>query len=197
MSGGWGQTLSSGAQQQDKGQWAQSEAQEVPADHEEELLPSEGDGALAQAAQGGCGVSFSGDIQDPPGCGPCSLLWVTLLGQGVGLGDPQRSLPTLTILWFCEFNEKPFLGCGVPTDQKASMELHDHPFSLMCGLGTEKVLLPQLPLGRWYSGAPKVGGGWLHSHPLGPRDVLQRWEKGSAKDPEEDDRGCEAQARRT
>jgi len=25
----------------------------------------------------------------------CSLLWVTLLGQGVGLGDPQRSLPTL------------------------------------------------------------------------------------------------------
>jgi len=28
----------------------------------------------------------------------CSLLWVTLLGQGAGLGDPQRSLPTLTIL---------------------------------------------------------------------------------------------------
>jgi len=23
----------------------------------------------------------------------CSLVWVTLLGQGVGLGDPQRSLP--------------------------------------------------------------------------------------------------------
>ena len=28
----------------------------------------------------------------------CSLLWVTLLWQGVGLGDPQRSLPTPTIL---------------------------------------------------------------------------------------------------
>jgi len=28
----------------------------------------------------------------------CSLLWVTLLGQGVGLGDPQRSLPALNIL---------------------------------------------------------------------------------------------------
>jgi len=28
----------------------------------------------------------------------CSLLWVTLLQQGVRLGDPQRSLPTLNIL---------------------------------------------------------------------------------------------------
>jgi len=33
-------------------------------------IPSEGAGALAQAAQGGCGVSFSGDIQAPPGQGP-------------------------------------------------------------------------------------------------------------------------------
>ena len=29
----------------------------------------------------------------------CSPLWVTLLGQGVGLGDPQRSLPPLP---FCD-----------------------------------------------------------------------------------------------
>ena len=28
----------------------------------------------------------------------CPLLWVTLLGQGVGLGDPQRALPTPNIL---------------------------------------------------------------------------------------------------
>jgi len=31
----------------------------------------------------------------------CSLLWVTLLWQGVGPDDPQRSLPTPTILRFC------------------------------------------------------------------------------------------------
>jgi len=70
VSGGWGQTPFSGAQRQDKGQRAQTEVQEVLSEHEEELLPSEGDGALAQAAQGGGRVSFSGDIQDPPGQGP-------------------------------------------------------------------------------------------------------------------------------
>ena len=49
---------------------AQTEAEEAPAEDEEELLPSEGDGALAQTAQGGCGFSFSGDIPAPSGRGP-------------------------------------------------------------------------------------------------------------------------------
>ena len=67
MAGEWGQALFSSAQWQDKGQWAQTEAQEVPSAHDEDLLHFEGDGALEQAAQGGCGVSCSGDIQVPPG----------------------------------------------------------------------------------------------------------------------------------
>ena len=70
MSRGWVQTHFSGAQRQDKGQWAQTETYKVPSEHEEELLHSEGDGALARAAQGSCGLSFSGDIQGPPGQGP-------------------------------------------------------------------------------------------------------------------------------
>jgi len=39
------------------------------------------DGALEQVAQGGCGVSFSGDIQDPPGQGPVQP----------ALGDPASA----------------------------------------------------------------------------------------------------------
>ena len=62
-----GQTPFSGAQWQDKGQRAQTGAQEVPSGHEEELLPSEGDGALEQVALRGNRFFFSEDIQDPPG----------------------------------------------------------------------------------------------------------------------------------
>jgi len=47
-----------------------------------ELLHSEGDRALEQAARGGCGVSFSGDIQDPPGHLPVQHVVGGLLWQG-------------------------------------------------------------------------------------------------------------------
>jgi len=67
--------------------------------HEDELLYFEGDGALDQAAQKGCGVYFSGDIQTPPGRGPVqSALGEPALAGGVGLDDLQRSLLTPTML---------------------------------------------------------------------------------------------------
>ena len=46
MPGGWGQALVSGAQRQGTGQQAQTEAEEVLSEHEEELLHSEGDREL-------------------------------------------------------------------------------------------------------------------------------------------------------
>ena len=97
MSGGRGQTLFSGAQRQDKGQRAQTEA-------EEELLPSEGDGALDQAAQGGCGVSLSGDIQTQPGRGPVQ----PALGDPASAGGLDWVIPRgpFQPLTFCEVQTK-------------------------------------------------------------------------------------------
>ena len=63
-SSGWGQALFSGAQQQDKGQCAQTGMQEVPSEHKEKLLYCEGDRALKQAALRGCSGSSSGDVQN-------------------------------------------------------------------------------------------------------------------------------------
>jgi len=68
----------------------------IPSEHGKELL-SEGDWALEQVAQKGCGVSFSGDIQDPSGRGPVQP----------PLGDPAlvgcwTGLSTEVPLSFCD-----------------------------------------------------------------------------------------------
>ena len=80
------------------------EAREVLREREEELLPSEGDGALAQVAQGGCGVSFSGDIPDPPGQGPLqpTVGDPALAGSWTRWRTEVPSNPYHSvILWFC------------------------------------------------------------------------------------------------
>lgn len=57
-----GQALYNDAHQQDKGQQAQTDKQEVPSENKEKLLSFEDGRALEWAAQRGWGVSFSGDI---------------------------------------------------------------------------------------------------------------------------------------
>ena len=79
---------------------------EVPSEHEEELLHSEGDGALEQVAQRDCGFCFSGDIQNPPGWGPVQprLGDPALAGGGRTRWSPEvPSNPYHSvILWFCD-----------------------------------------------------------------------------------------------
>lgn len=59
-----------------KRQWAEIHAQQVPLEHEEELYCAS-DQALEQR---GCGISFTGNIQEPFGCAMCPTM--TLLKQG-------------------------------------------------------------------------------------------------------------------
>ncbi|KAK4826185.1 hypothetical protein QYF61_006129 [Mycteria americana] len=106
---GWSQALFSGAQCQTQGQWAQTETQEVPSKHQEILFYCKGDRALTQVAQGGCGVSILGDIQQQSGLLPswATSSWWCCLSKEVGPDDIWRSpLPTLVILCFCEKREK-------------------------------------------------------------------------------------------
>ena len=72
---GWSQAVLTGAKQQDRRQWAETAAQEIPPEHEEELLYCVTDPTLEQVAQRGCGVSLTGDIQELSGCNPvpCAL----------------------------------------------------------------------------------------------------------------------------
>ena len=65
----------------------------------ENLLHGEDKRTLKQVAQRCCGVSFSGDIQNPPGCvSGVTNLGVPALAGGIRLDDLSRSLPIPDIL---------------------------------------------------------------------------------------------------
>ena len=70
MARGVSQALLSGANHQHTRQGAETDAQEVLAEYEEDLLYCGGDGALEWIVQEGCGVSPTGDTQEPSGHNP-------------------------------------------------------------------------------------------------------------------------------
>ena len=66
----------------------------------QELLHSEGDGTLEQAAQGSRGFSLPGNIQDPPGCLPVQPAVGGLLCRTL---DSVISADPFQPLQFCDF----------------------------------------------------------------------------------------------
>lgn len=61
-------------QWQDQSKWVRSETQEVLSEHQETHLHCKGDQALAEAAQGHCGLPTLKDIQKQSGHGPGKLV---------------------------------------------------------------------------------------------------------------------------
>ena len=91
----------------------------------------------------------------------CSLLWVTLLGQGVGLGDPQRALPTPNILCVIQLRgqcvsqlcrAQPILAllcCAVQKQKETPFQvLCPLLFSLILALQSATIVGPEKP--RYY-----------------------------------------------
>jgi len=87
---GQSQSLLSGAQCQEKEQWAQTATQEVLSEVQGALLCCAVDGALAQAAQRLCSLLL-GDLQEPPVCGTGHPVLLSLFGQELCLVSSNSS----------------------------------------------------------------------------------------------------------
>lgn len=74
--------------------------QEIPYEHQAGLLCCVDDAAQAQAAQRLWNI-LPGDLQEPSGFGPGTLLWLSLLEQNLEQMDPKGPA-TLTMMWFCD-----------------------------------------------------------------------------------------------
>ena len=77
-------------------------------------------------------------------------------GRGVGLHDPQKSLPTPTILWFCKMKHEVTLCrglhwiCGQKLCNRLSWDHHPHPGHACCFFW----LLADLPPQSWSARSP-------------------------------------------
>lgn len=114
---GQSQALLSDDEQQDQRQWTQTETQEVLSERcfcQKTLFHCEGGRALAQVAQvaqGGCGVSILGDIQELFGQNPgqqlpdgpdCVEVLEEMISREANHYISTSTIPTLTILWFSD-----------------------------------------------------------------------------------------------
>ena len=97
----------SGAHCWDKRQWTQTGTQDVLTDYHKALLCCVSDRVLAQAAQRLWGLL--GDLQEPPDAVLGTLLWVSLLEQGLEQVTPEvpSNLNHFGILWFRTAKRKP------------------------------------------------------------------------------------------
>jgi len=88
--------------------------------------------SIGKGCPGGCGFSFSGDTQDPPGHLPVQPAVGSRLCRGGGL-DPKRSLPTPTTIWLCDSTWWGLSSTSVSTKVGLLGKLHwlhdaNHPF---------------------------------------------------------------------
>lgn len=70
--------------------WAQTGTQEFPSDHQEALLYCVGDGALVQTVHRACGALSLEIFKRCFDKILVTLLWVSVLMQGLGQMDPER-----------------------------------------------------------------------------------------------------------
>lgn len=93
---GWSQALFSSASCLDERQQAETGTEEVASEQQAAL--SMNNKAVAQAAQRLCSLLF-GDLQEPPGHAPVTLLWVCCWGRGWAWWT-HMALSTPRTQWF-------------------------------------------------------------------------------------------------
>ena len=98
VSGGWGQTLDSGAQCRTRGNGHELKQRKFQLNMRKNFFPLRVTEPWPRLPREVVESPSLEIFQTRLDTVLCRLLWATLLWQGIGLGDPQRSLPISTIL---------------------------------------------------------------------------------------------------